>query len=109
MRKPSFLFGPKPGHRRRFINVPFVLAFLLFLPLAAHASPFDTGISNVSTLFTGTAAKAGSRRRNRTHGRKRDLVALERLGQNSPRHTRGLWQILSQFVAIESSRACISL
>ncbi len=60
MRKPSFLFGPKPGHRRRFINVPFVLAFLLFLPLAAHASPFDTGISNVSTLFTGTAAKAGS-------------------------------------------------
>ncbi len=60
MRKPSFLFGPKPGHRGRFINVAFVLAFLLFLPLAAHASPFDTGISNVSTLFTGTAAKAGS-------------------------------------------------
>ena len=45
------------------INLPRIvvaLAILLLLPLTAHASPFDEGISNVSTLFTGTAAKAGS-------------------------------------------------
>lgn len=36
------------------------ITLLLIAPAAAHASPFDTGISNVSTLFTGTAAKAGS-------------------------------------------------
>jgi type IV secretory pathway VirB2 component (pilin) len=34
--------------------------FLLIFPLAAHASPFDTGISSIQTLFTGTIAKAAS-------------------------------------------------
>jgi type IV secretory pathway VirB2 component (pilin) len=60
MRKLSSLFRPRLAHRERIVHVAFVLAFLLFLPLPAHASPFDGGISNVSTLFTGTAAKAGS-------------------------------------------------
>ncbi len=60
MRKLSSLFRPNPAQRERAVHGAFALAVLLFLPLAAHASPFDTGISNVSTLFTGTAAKAGS-------------------------------------------------
>lgn len=60
MRRPSSHFHPKPTQRERIVHVMFVLAVMLFLPLAAYASPFDTGISNISTLFTGTAAKAGS-------------------------------------------------
>jgi type IV secretion system protein VirB2 len=32
----------------------------LIFPLAAHASPFDSGISSIQTLFTGTIAKAAS-------------------------------------------------
>ena len=36
-----------------------VLLLCVFIfPLAAHASPFDTGISSIQTLFTGTIAKA---------------------------------------------------
>jgi len=35
-------------------------AVLLIFPLAAHASPFDSGISSIQTLFTGTIAKAAS-------------------------------------------------
>jgi type IV secretory pathway VirB2 component (pilin) len=32
------------------------------IPLAAHAqsSPFDTGLTSIQTLFTGTVAKASS-------------------------------------------------
>ena len=37
-----------------------LLLCVLFVPLAAHASPFDTGISSIQTLFTGTIAKAAS-------------------------------------------------
>ena len=33
---------------------------VLILPLTAHASPFDTGINSIQTLFTGTIAKAAS-------------------------------------------------
>jgi len=32
----------------------------LLVPIAAHASPFDSGISSLQTLFTGTVAKAAS-------------------------------------------------
>ena len=40
-----------------------VLLLCVFIfPLAAHASPFDTGISSIQTLFTGTIAKAASLR-----------------------------------------------
>ncbi len=46
--------------KQKALLVGCVLALFVFLPVAAHASPFDEGISNISTLFTGTAAKAGS-------------------------------------------------
>lgn len=59
MRRSSFQ-NAKPAQRERMIYAALVLATLISLPVAAYASPFDTGISNVSTLFTGTAAKAGS-------------------------------------------------
>ncbi len=36
------------------------LLCLSIFPLAAHASPFDTGINSIQTLFTGTIAKAAS-------------------------------------------------
>jgi type IV secretory pathway VirB2 component (pilin) len=40
----------------------FLLLTLLMIPLAAHAqsSPFDTGLTSIQTLFTGTVAKASS-------------------------------------------------
>lgn len=41
----------------------FFLGCLLVLPVVAHAqsgSPFDTGFSNMQTLFTGTVAKVAS-------------------------------------------------
>jgi type IV secretory pathway VirB2 component (pilin) len=60
MRKLSSFFLTKQAHRDRAVYVAFVLALLLFLPLAAHASPFDQGISSISDLFTGTLARAGS-------------------------------------------------
>jgi len=50
----------------RSIRFPFpklsILAFLLIVPLAAHAqgSPFDTGFTSLQTLFTGTVAKVAS-------------------------------------------------
>jgi type IV secretory pathway VirB2 component (pilin) len=37
-----------------------LLLCVLILPLTAYASPFDTGISSIQTLFTGTIAKAAS-------------------------------------------------
>ena len=50
---------------RKPLKFPLRLEFALLLcilltPLIAHASPFDSGIANISDLFTGTAAKAGS-------------------------------------------------
>ncbi len=60
MRNFSPFFRPKQADHDRAVHAAVVIAVLLFLPLAAHASPFDEGISNISTLFTGTAAKAGS-------------------------------------------------
>jgi len=41
----------------------FFLGVLLLLPVVAYAqsgSPFDTGFSNMQTLFTGTVAKVAS-------------------------------------------------
>jgi len=37
-----------------------LLLCVLIFPLAAHASPFDSGISSIQTLFTGTISKAAS-------------------------------------------------
>lgn len=48
----------------RFASSGFVLLALLLLPLAAHAqaggSPFDSGLTAMQTLFTGTIAKVTS-------------------------------------------------
>ena len=49
---------------RRWIN-PFALlaAVCLFLPIAAYAqsgSPFDSGLTSLQNLFTGTVAKVAS-------------------------------------------------
>lgn len=46
--------------RERAVHRLYAVAVLLFLPLAAHATPFDSGISEIQTLFTGTIAKAAS-------------------------------------------------
>lgn len=53
---PKYLLKALNNQRTKTIAVCFAL--LLFMPIAAHASPFDSGISNVETLFTGTVAKA---------------------------------------------------
>ena len=49
---------------RRWMRLSIPLAAVcLFLPLAAYAqsgSPFDTGFTNLQTLFTGTVAKVAS-------------------------------------------------
>jgi type IV secretory pathway VirB2 component (pilin) len=41
---------------------PLVVIIAIVLPLAAHAqgSPFDTGLTSLQTLFTGTVAKVAS-------------------------------------------------
>jgi type IV secretion system protein VirB2 len=44
------------------LSIPLA-AVCLFLPLAAYAqsgSPFDSGFTNLQTLFTGTVAKVAS-------------------------------------------------
>jgi type IV secretory pathway VirB2 component (pilin) len=45
-------------------NAGFLLLLNLAVPLAAHAqsgsSPFDTGLTSIQTLFTGTIAKVAS-------------------------------------------------
>jgi type IV secretory pathway VirB2 component (pilin) len=52
---------------RNWVRSRFLfLCALLLLPVAAHAQsgpPFDTGFSNMQTLFTGTVAKVASLRR----------------------------------------------
>ena len=60
MRKPVSLVRLNAVQRERAVHRLYVLALLLLLPMAAHATPFDSGISEVQTLFTGTIAKAAS-------------------------------------------------
>jgi hypothetical protein len=46
-----------------FETATHLLCVLLLVPVAAHAqsgSPFDTGFTNLQTLFTGTVAKVAS-------------------------------------------------
>jgi len=45
---------------RTFLIRGGVLLCLSIYPLAAHASPFDSGITSIQTLFTGTIAKAAA-------------------------------------------------
>jgi type IV secretion system protein VirB2 len=43
------------------MSAGLIFVGVLFLPALAHAeSPFDTGFTNLQTLFTGTIAKAAS-------------------------------------------------
>ena len=37
-----------------------IISLPLLFPIAAYASPFDTGISSIQTLFTSTIARAAS-------------------------------------------------
>jgi len=60
MRRPVFVFRRNPVPWPAAIRTAAAIAALVFLPVAAHASPFDTGITNIQTLFTGTIAKAFS-------------------------------------------------
>ena len=49
--------------QRRIMPVAALLALLIVLPAVAHAqsgSPFDTGLTSIQTLFTGTIAKVAS-------------------------------------------------
>ncbi len=60
MSRTSFLFRDNAVRRQRAVHSLYVLALLLLLPTAAYATPFDSGISEIQTLFTGTIAKAAS-------------------------------------------------
>jgi type IV secretory pathway VirB2 component (pilin) len=54
---------PRNPHPSRSLNRRMkLLAFLLPLlfPIAAYASPFDSGITSIQTLFTSTIARAAS-------------------------------------------------
>jgi type IV secretory pathway VirB2 component (pilin) len=49
-----------PVRRMRFVHIAYVVCLALLLPLTAQATPFDSGISEIQNLFTGTIAKAAS-------------------------------------------------
>jgi type IV secretory pathway VirB2 component (pilin) len=56
---------PKPlnaAKREQTVRVLYVIGLLLVLRSFAHAqgSPFDTGLTSIQTLFTGTVAKVAS-------------------------------------------------
>lgn len=55
---------PAASDLRSFIrSASGLLLMCLFLPIAAHAqsgSPFDSGLTSIQTLFTGTVAKVAS-------------------------------------------------
>ena len=56
---------PKPlnaAKRKQHERVLYVMGLLLVLPALAHAqgSPFDSGLTSIQTLFTGTVAKVAS-------------------------------------------------
>ena len=44
-------------HRRLKL---LIISLPLLFPIAAYASPFDTGITSIQTLFTSTIARAAS-------------------------------------------------
>jgi type IV secretion system protein VirB2 len=60
MRRPVSVFRLTKAQRDRAVCAVTLLTILFFTPFTAHASPFDTGISSVQTLFTGTIAKAAA-------------------------------------------------
>lgn len=60
MRKPASLFIRKRLLSRLTPHLLTALTLSFLLPTVAHASPFDSGISSIQTLFTGTIAKAAA-------------------------------------------------
>jgi len=48
--------------RKQNVRVLYAMGLLLVLPALAHAqgSPFDSGLTSIQTLFTGTVAKVAS-------------------------------------------------
>jgi type IV secretory pathway VirB2 component (pilin) len=50
----------KQARRTAYRTVMLIAFVAMAFPLAAHASPFDTGFNNLQTLFTGTIAKVAS-------------------------------------------------
>jgi type IV secretory pathway VirB2 component (pilin) len=65
MRNTLSLLVPKSSMQqaRRFLRLGIVVLPLLLLPIAAQAqsgSPFDSGMTALQTLFTGTVAKVAS-------------------------------------------------
>jgi len=48
--------------KKQTVHVLCVMGLLLVLPALAHAqgSPFDSGLTSIQTLFTGTVAKVAS-------------------------------------------------
>ena len=81
MSRTSFLFRDNAVRRQRAVHRLYVVALLLLLPMAAHATPFDSGISEIQTLFTGTIAKAASLMANQAQ--RRGLPGLQP-GPESP-------------------------
>jgi type IV secretion system protein VirB2 len=53
---------PNAATREQTMRVLYVMGLLLVLPALAHAqgSPFDSGLTSIQTLFTGTVAKVAS-------------------------------------------------
>ena len=49
-----------PPKRQRIAQAASIITVLALIPTAAHASPFDSGITSLQTLFTGTIAKAAA-------------------------------------------------
>jgi type IV secretory pathway VirB2 component (pilin) len=60
MRRPVSFFRATQAPRDRAVYVLALLTIIFITPAAAHASPFDSGISSIQTLFTGTIAKAAA-------------------------------------------------
>ena len=61
MRKSVSLFHLSPVQRERVVRCAISpRSAAIFAASAAHASPFDSGITSIQTLFTGTIAKAAA-------------------------------------------------
>jgi hypothetical protein len=50
----------RESHRPKWRHTLLISTLSLLFPVAAFASPFDTGISSIQTLFTSTVARAAS-------------------------------------------------
>lgn len=60
MRRPVFVFNRSAKRKALLYRVVTIAVLLMLGPIAAHASPFDSGIASLQTLFTGVIAKAAA-------------------------------------------------